>query len=357
TNCLTSTWMKSIGLVWFNRCSICYCNLRQYLKEELFDKIGIDHKHIKWIRTPDGYEVAGGGMLATTEDNLRLMDLYRKDGIWEGERILSHDFVELATTKRIETRGFSPNCDEAVDHLLGYGFQIWMCQPEGSYRADGAFGQYSIVFPKQDLIISLTETTRKEDDGAQYPLDAIYPILDEIRDEALELNEEDWGKLKNKMRSLALPNPPFRPYSPVMEKIQDSRWVTKNGEFFYTPYHRDLLAGKEIPCSILELQLKFVDGGLNLSLQTECGEEFISVPMDGSRGYFVAPYREIPFRKVYSHGYWESEDILCLNFRWIESAYEKTIRMQFDDPFMNIFSEDLISFINLPCEDAVAVRE
>ena len=59
-------------------------SLHAYLCEKLFDKLGIDKRNISWIRTPDGSEVGGGGMLATTEDNLRLMDLYRQGGVWEG---------------------------------------------------------------------------------------------------------------------------------------------------------------------------------------------------------------------------------------------------------------------------------
>ena len=45
---------------------------------------------------PDGMEVGGGGLFATTEDNFRLMKLYADGGVWEGERILAEDYVRLA---------------------------------------------------------------------------------------------------------------------------------------------------------------------------------------------------------------------------------------------------------------------
>ena len=50
--------------------------LEEYLKPRLFDKIGIDCSNHKWVYMPDGMEVGGGGLFATTEDNLRLMKLY-----------------------------------------------------------------------------------------------------------------------------------------------------------------------------------------------------------------------------------------------------------------------------------------
>lgn len=69
-------------------------DMMEYLKPRLFDKIGIDADNLKMGRMPDGTPVGGGGMLATTEDNLRLMKLYADGGVWDGERILSADYVK-----------------------------------------------------------------------------------------------------------------------------------------------------------------------------------------------------------------------------------------------------------------------
>ena len=57
--------------------------LHEYLTKRLFRKIGIDPENIRWYYMPDGMETGGGGMLATTEDNLRLMKLYADGGVWE----------------------------------------------------------------------------------------------------------------------------------------------------------------------------------------------------------------------------------------------------------------------------------
>ena len=92
----------------------------------LFDKIGIDADNLKMGRMPDGTPVGGGGMLATTEDNLRLMKLYADGGVWEGERILSDDYVKRATTNQNDSATEAINNPPALDNFVGYGYQIWM---------------------------------------------------------------------------------------------------------------------------------------------------------------------------------------------------------------------------------------
>jgi CubicO group peptidase (beta-lactamase class C family) len=131
--------------------------LHDYLKPRLFDKIGIDSDNLRWMYMPDGMEIGGGGLLATTEDNLRLMKLYADGGVWEGERILAEDYVKRATTLQNESASEEKVNPPAKDNFVGYGYQIWMCRPEGVYRADGAMGQFTIVVPDRDLIIAITE--------------------------------------------------------------------------------------------------------------------------------------------------------------------------------------------------------
>ena len=125
--------------------------LHEYLTPRLFHKLGIDPDNLRWMCMPDGMEVGGGGLFATTEDNLRLMKLYADGGVWEGERILAEDYVRLATTNQNDSATESINNPEAFDNFLGYGFQIWMCKPNGAYRADGAMGQFTIVLPELDM--------------------------------------------------------------------------------------------------------------------------------------------------------------------------------------------------------------
>ena len=84
-------------------------------------------------------------------------------------KILAKDFVELATTKQIATN----NDGGILDCKYGYGFQQWMCKPKGVYRFDGAFGQYVIIEPKENMILAINETAKLGDE-AQNTLDIIW---------------------------------------------------------------------------------------------------------------------------------------------------------------------------------------
>ena len=64
----------------------------EFLKSRLFDMIGIDSDNFLFERMPDGTVFGGGGVYATTEDNLRLMKLYKDGGVCDGKRILSEEY-------------------------------------------------------------------------------------------------------------------------------------------------------------------------------------------------------------------------------------------------------------------------
>ncbi len=184
--------------------------LMDYLKPRLFDKLGIDTKNLYWARQGDGCEFCSAGLQATTEDNLRLMALYLQKGVWEGERILSEEFVRLATTTRIST--VNPDDKRPVPENInpGYGFMLWMCKPEDSYRADGLGGQYTVVLPRQDMIIAITENAA----DPFRTLDAFWELLKEVRDQPLPEDEEASRKLARRMQRLCVPAEPVAPLGP-----------------------------------------------------------------------------------------------------------------------------------------------
>jgi CubicO group peptidase (beta-lactamase class C family) len=38
----------------------------------------------------------------------------------------------------------------------GYGYQVWLNRAKGTFRADGLYGQYSIVLPEQRAVVTTT---------------------------------------------------------------------------------------------------------------------------------------------------------------------------------------------------------
>ena len=66
--------------------------------------------------------------------------------------------------------------DKNSDWLQGYGYQMWRCR-HNAFRADGAKGQFILVFPDKNAVIAITAET--EDMQAELNLvwKHLYPAL------------------------------------------------------------------------------------------------------------------------------------------------------------------------------------
>ena len=332
-------------------------SLDEYLCEKLFCKLGIDENNIDWLRSKDGHEIGGGGMLATTEDNLRLMELYLNGGVWEGERLLAEDFVQMATTKQIDTDIACTNGPLATDHLLGYGFQMWMCQPEGAYRSDGAFGQYGIVFPKQDMIISFNESGAQDDNGTQRPLDAIYnTILKHLSDEPLPEDPGAWKRLRHRMSHLAIERPTFQPHSPLVKRLSGKWFKVTAGSVFLQPSKICFISSKDQQGDISAFKFDFGVNACTMTYIVNGETKTLDIAMDGTRRLNEVFSLETAFHKCYASAFWAAPNKLRLICRWIESAYEHRLTFVFDGPEAEIGCDDLVLFAPNNQTSAHAVR-
>ena len=74
--------------------------------------------------------------------------VYLNGGEYGGERIVSSEWVKQAGTKKIST-------DVNTAWSGGYGYQFWTIEGrEGAFRADGAYGQLSIVLPDSNAVLA-----------------------------------------------------------------------------------------------------------------------------------------------------------------------------------------------------------
>jgi CubicO group peptidase (beta-lactamase class C family) len=139
--------------------------LTEYLRPRLFDPLGIGQ--VGWHQHPDGRDIGYSGLHATTDAIARLGLLYLQRGVWNGQRLLSEEWVAHATRLQIE----SPNAPNP-DWGQGYGFQFWMARH--GYRGDGAYGQFCVMLPEQDAVIATTAATENNMQGI---LDAVWTHL------------------------------------------------------------------------------------------------------------------------------------------------------------------------------------
>ena len=121
--------------------------LTEYLRPRLLDPLGIGD--VGWLTDARGRQLGWSGLHATTEAIAKLGELYLRRGRWEGSPLLDAAWVDEATRAHIANPA-----EPQPDWRQGYGFQFWMARH--GYRGDGAYGQFCVVLPEQDVVLAIT---------------------------------------------------------------------------------------------------------------------------------------------------------------------------------------------------------
>jgi len=303
-----------------------------YLNEKLFGKIGINYNTFDYSTAPEGEDMWAWRAASTAEDNLRLMKVYLDGGLVNGERVLPEEFVKLATTSRIDNAfpELIARGDEE-EACSGYGFQMWMCDFPGAYRADGAAGQYAVCIPSADMIVSINEHARR----AQFTLKNIWKyLIPAIKsDQAIEENEAVLARLRRRLKTQAIPAPEYRPYA-AAKSTASGTYRVESGSFH--PYcigmaeHGERGPVEYVTFSFSEMEGTFVWQGKN-RMTSE-----IEFALDGTRRY-NRQYSPWEFAKyLYANGYWESDTKFVLELLWPENDSTRTLYFTFGEDFLTV---------------------
>lgn len=129
-------------------------NILEYLTERVFNPLGMED--YTWDLSPEGVVTGGWGLWMRPDDLAKFGQLLLDKGKWEGKQILPAEWVNEMMTKRVDVPGTSNYC-----------FQMWTCPHEDAVRADGAWGQYIIVMPKEDMVAVVTQCQQGVSDRIQ----------------------------------------------------------------------------------------------------------------------------------------------------------------------------------------------
>ena len=134
------------------------CTLVDYLTPRLFAHMGIQRP--TWETDPQGMTFGAGGLFWTLTELHAFGQFCLQRGAWNGRRLLDGDWIDQCASKQV---------DNGAD---GYGYLFWR-GANNSYRADGKYGQLSIVFPDRDAVISAVAECRQ----VEKMMDAIHAHL------------------------------------------------------------------------------------------------------------------------------------------------------------------------------------
>ena len=111
----------------------------QYLFEPMNMTIG------GWNIDPQGINNGGTLLYVSPRTMAKLGLLYLNNGTWDGQEILSEDYVTQATTSHANIR---PDTD--------YGYQWWIDTANDIFSARGSEGQYIFVDREYNVVIAIT---------------------------------------------------------------------------------------------------------------------------------------------------------------------------------------------------------
>jgi CubicO group peptidase (beta-lactamase class C family) len=150
---LTSHWLGVIVA------RACDTDLKSFAQEYLFTPLNAELGD-DWIQDRDGYYIGLAGMHVSARDMAKFGMLYLNDGEYEGNQVLSVDWVRDSLLRYSEGMNFSgwlPGITSRYGYFrdLGYGYQWWSARAGDRYfnYASGHGGQYIILLDELDMVI------------------------------------------------------------------------------------------------------------------------------------------------------------------------------------------------------------
>lgn len=166
--------------------------LLQFARPRLLDPLGATD--VRWQRTATGRELGFSGIHVGSDAILALAQTHLDSGAWEGRQLLSADWVAQATAP---TGLPNTETDANPDWAQGYGCSFWNARH--GYRGDGAYGQFAIVLPEQDVAIAITSETTDMQAVLDLAWEHLLPAFDREPDPAAD------AELAERLASLSVP--------------------------------------------------------------------------------------------------------------------------------------------------------
>jgi CubicO group peptidase (beta-lactamase class C family) len=114
-------------------------NVCEYAQEKLWEPIGAEYD-ARMETDGSGNVIGYSGFNATQTDYAKVGVMLANNGIINGRRVLSSEYIDQATNTDRQ-----PNKFKADGLQSGYGYQFWLRREPGRYYMNGSYGQYVFI--------------------------------------------------------------------------------------------------------------------------------------------------------------------------------------------------------------------
>ena len=140
-----------------------------FVQQHLFGPLGI--ATATWDPDLSGRHWGGTGLRIRPRDMAKIGQLTLQEGLWEGRRLVSREWIAESTRGQTGGIAGAPN----------YGYQWWI-RPQGRYLAHGYNGQYIGVDPEADIVmtmITLSEQSPRPQETYRYYFEQLQDLARE----------------------------------------------------------------------------------------------------------------------------------------------------------------------------------
>ncbi|WP_044353704.1 serine hydrolase domain-containing protein [Paenibacillus sp. E194] len=318
-------------------------NLVDFLMPRLFEPLGIARP--VWETCPMGVTAGGMGLSLTTNDVAAFGQMLLNKGIYQGRRIVSESYIEMATSEQSDNRKGA----NRIDWAQGYGYQFHRCR-DGCFRADGAFGQLCFVSPKEGIVIAAAASYPTMD-MLQTLLNLIYEhLLGEV-DSSGDTREHRHESVEQKGDPLSINHtsrPPAEPCSRTVPLHREARHTVGRQHAHQVPELHQHVYVMQPNASGLK-KVRFDAQGETLQLQLSYGDERdIALPINVAQPMRTkAVFHKdlsMPLQEVVVYASWVNECTLQAKLFYIETPYMVTYIMRFQPQSIELEFDINVSF-------------
>ncbi len=297
-------------------------SITDYLTPRLYEPLGIEVPF--WEHLENNIEAGGWGLMLKTEDIAKFILCYCNGGIYNGKQVIPPEWVEEATGKYADNSGVEKHSDSAA----GYGCGFWQCAGmENTYRCEGMFCQYGIVF--KDYNACLVITSNHSD--LQEMLDVIWKYMPTAFSEPRHIEKSVTSILLPDKTSVTV-----KPRSSIEKDINGNCYRMRRCKFinliklpvsvFPMPV---VFFAEDNGGNMNNLLFRFNDNGCLFSWEEDGGyKNTLFMPMDGETREQYVKIGDLDLL-VRAYAYWENENTIVMNIRPMAAVADRILKFEF----------------------------
>jgi len=282
----------------------------EFARANLFEPLGI--RDVQWPPDPQGITNGHGELYLRPHDMAKLGFLWLHDGQWDGQQIVSPEWVRAASQSQIGT---------GPEYAEDYGYGMWIGRPDEEltyFAADGRGGQRILVIPSMDLIVVTTGGGFNFDDVGKYLVAAIgntNPLPD---------NPSGVADLQKAMAEVV--QPPAAQPVPALPDV--AKLISRTTYFF-----------DDNPYRLASLRMDFdgsAEATVYMTYYDDTPDRVGAVGLDGQ--YRLTEVLESPAEKfpMGMRGAWSDEQTFVLDYNEVASPNALLLRAHFDGKHVTI---------------------